>query len=827
MFINSIQGFFREIQWRDPTIRIVTERPNRSQINQHILWHQTKITSLLIIMLLIFENPLATLQLFQEIPTWLLSLFFIAAYLSYRCVMYVLRTPKYVSWLHSVISKEDQSGKDNTPNHDYKERQQLQMIRAFGMWFMVTGLMICIYKYSAYPSSNYQSDTIWLFYLMAILLASMEGKTWFVLVIGLMSMIAVFYFNMLTHLPEGRGLVSVISDYEAVSGSVIKSLWLALFSFVFNIVLRDMRIKLATKELVNEAQLAILCLGTNECETEKDILNEVVREIKNRLHYKHVNVFYVESDGSTKCKVSATKNPDDIEIINPPILYSENSIIGRVVYKKGETYLAENVRNHPEYKSSREFPDTQAELVIPIYRNANEAMKLDDYQELPNEQYGGPISGIIGVLDIQHDTPNSISQDEAASLFRVVDALSITLERYKAERYIASLIHTVAQPLLITNTFQDTCNKITQIAYDVFGVGRSLTLKDKINDGLVVLLVGEGDIPAFMQAQSYCGEPLTEHFDNNPKISKTWLRELLSDPEPIKAKNIDSEEEPKTSFPIKENLLYRKSIRFRGGGRTGILFLNYREKPLSDAVENENLLNDFRLMAGLALELSGEREANINAATIAERERLGLVLHDGVKTSAGQIIDYINQIFEDRETIIRYREQHAGINKWVNCLRMDIDLLSSNMQRVITNDLEQELRDEVRLMESYAFRREKVIRFEFDYADNAIGEMAIPLEMISDLRDIVRVALDNSIKYSRAKQVLIYVNCLVNDSEISLNISDNGGGFSGALQGGGGISSMKARAKRYGGICIINPQAESQDGEVGVSISVNLPLAQT
>ncbi|MEO6363679.1 MAG: ATP-binding protein, partial [Caldimonas sp.] len=94
---------------------------------------------------------------------------------------------------------------------------------------------------------------------------------------------------------------------------------------------------------------------------------------------------------------------------------------------------------------------------------------------------------------------------------------------------------------------------------------------------------------------------------------------------------------------------------------------------------------------------------------------------------------------------------------------------------------------------------------------------ALPARMFMELTRILREAVSNVIKHSGARNCEI--RCLVIDESLQIRIKDDGNGFSGDLQRGLGMSTMKRGAKKMRGQCLV----ETRPG-AGVVISLTAPL---
>ena len=95
--------------------------------------------------------------------------------------------------------------------------------------------------------------------------------------------------------------------------------------------------------------------------------------------------------------------------------------------------------------------------------------------------------------------------------------------------------------------------------------------------------------------------------------------------------------------------------------------------------------------------------------------------------------------------------------------------------------------------------------------------VTLTARVFMQLTRILREAVSNVIKHSGATSC--EVRCEVASDSLRITVRDNGGGFSADLQRGQGMSTMKRRAKKIEGQCLV----ESRPG-VGVVISLTSPL---
>ena len=104
----------------------------------------------------------------------------------------------------------------------------------------------------------------------------------------------------------------------------------------------------------------------------------------------------------------------------------------------------------------------------------------------------------------------------------------------------------------------------------------------------------------------------------------------------------------------------------------------------------------------------------------------------------------------------------------------------------------------------------------WNHPDEGVSQ-TLPARVFMQLTRILREAVSNVIKHSSATHC--EVRCAVADGSLVVTVKDDGRGIAADLQRGQGMSSMKRRAKKMSGQCLV----ESRPG-FGVVISLTVPL---
>ena len=130
----------------------------------------------------------------------------------------------------------------------------------------------------------------------------------------------------------------------------------------------------------------------------------------------------------------------------------------------------------------------------------------------------------------------------------------------------------------------------------------------------------------------------------------------------------------------------------------------------------------------------------------------------------------------------------------------------------------------VRLDDALAdWRAETIVRLGqakieavWDHPDGGVST-TLPARVFMQLTRILREAVSNVIKHSGARRCS--VQCTLADGSLRVMVKDDGRGIAADLHRGQGMSSMKRRAKKLDGQCLV----ESRPG-YGVVISLTVPL---
>lgn len=129
--------------------------------------------------------------------------------------------------------------------------------------------------------------------------------------------------------------------------------------------------------------------------------------IRDRFGFDHVGIFLIDNSREfTVLVASPTEAGRQMLSTNYQLRVGESSIVGRVA-STGEPRVSRDAKADPAFHHNPFLPDTRSELALPL-RAENK---------------------VIGVLDIQSNTPNAFSDDDVSIMQILADQLAAAIER--------------------------------------------------------------------------------------------------------------------------------------------------------------------------------------------------------------------------------------------------------------------------------------------------------------------------------------------------------------------------------------------------------------
>jgi signal transduction histidine kinase len=232
------------------------------------------------------------------------------------------------------------------------------------------------------------------------------------------------------------------------------------------------------------------------------------------------------------------------------------------------------------------------------------------------------------------------------------------------------------------------------------------------------------------------------------------------------------------------------------GRPVGNLYLTDKQGATEFSPADQRVVELFARHAGIAIENARLHDRLAALRVVAERERIGRDLHDGVIQGLYAISLSLEEIEalvpgQPDEALERVDRAIDGIHKSIADIREFILGLRPGLSGGdLTHGLAA-LADELRLTSTIDVEADIPARDELAHLDAAAS---------GELLHLVREALSNIARHSRATQATLHIH--THPDEVTIEIADNGVGFDPALIAPGrhhGLINLRERAIAAGG----------------------------
>jgi signal transduction histidine kinase len=255
-----------------------------------------------------------------------------------------------------------------------------------------------------------------------------------------------------------------------------------------------------------------------------------------------------------------------------------------------------------------------------------------------------------------------------------------------------------------------------------------------------------------------------------------------------------------------------------GDKNLGVLDIESNEL---DAFSEADLFTAQTLADQLAIAIENARlyQATGQIAVMEERNRMAREIHDTLAQGFTGIILQLEAAEQAIETDINQVQQH--LNKARSLARGSLNEARRSVWNLRSAALEQLSLAEALRQEVFVFAQNNDIRTRFDVSEKV---RELPPEVDTAILRICQEALTNIKKHANASEVK--VDLTFEDSEVTLNIRDNGVGLQSNESNEGekshrgfGLISMRERARNVGGTL----ELQSEPGK-GAQIKVTIPV---
>lgn len=236
-----------------------------------------------------------------------------------------------------------------------------------------------------------------------------------------------------------------------------------------------------------------------------------------------------------------------------------------------------------------------------------------------------------------------------------------------------------------------------------------------------------------------------------------------------------------------------------GGRAVGDLYLTDKQGSPEFTATDQRIVELFARHAGIAIENARLHDRLAAMRVVAERDRIGRDLHDGVIQglyAVGLSLEEVAELVDERpaDAVARVDEAIDAIHRSIGEIRGFIIGLRPGLD---TTDL-------IGGIAAHAdnLRLSSTIDVELEVAGEPAARAAgaLPPAIRGELLHLVREALSNVTRHSRATQTRIVLRA--DDHELVLEIRDNGVGFDATApspEGHHGLLNLRQRAAAAGG----------------------------
>jgi GAF domain-containing protein/HAMP domain-containing protein len=206
--------------------------------------------------------------------------------------------------------------------------------------------------------------------------------------------------------------------------------------------LLEQRVADRTQALVTSAEVSRRISNILD---KTELATTVVAELKNAFNYYHAHIYLLNNEGDTLLMTGGTGEVGAMMLEQKHKIAVGRGLVGRAA-ETGQIVLVEDTRKDPNWLPNPLLPETKAEIAIPIKSGEK----------------------VMGVLDVQNNIANSLSQDDANLISSIADQVSVALQNISATEQSlkrAKELQAVAEISTAASSMPDTEEMLAQAVH--------------------------------------------------------------------------------------------------------------------------------------------------------------------------------------------------------------------------------------------------------------------------------------------------------------------------------------------------------------------------
>lgn len=142
---------------------------------------------------------------------------------------------------------------------------------------------------------------------------------------------------------------------------------------------------------------------------QKKLVNEVVNEVNSAFGYYHTQIYFFDAANENLVMAGGTGEAGKLMLDQFHKVRKGNGLVGRAADSNQLVFVPDTAQN-PEWLPNLLLPETRAEIAIPI--------AIGDH--------------VLGVLDIQHNIPNGLNQEDVDALVAIANQVAVAVQNARS-----------------------------------------------------------------------------------------------------------------------------------------------------------------------------------------------------------------------------------------------------------------------------------------------------------------------------------------------------------------------------------------------------------